>query len=288
MIIRGNLLRQHREAMGLSQRALADGICHQSLVSRMESENHITSMVILQELCHRLQLNMENIVSFDEPNHNNLSAVRNAINNGDYGTAKNLLKKQCHINRLPQEAKPLYHVLHGKLELNKKNYYGALNDLQNASMAVTALQRSLILEIETVTTEVWLGLHDLAKARFCNEVALSKLRSFIQMKNSNIDHNTIVTIYRQSAQLELANEATESAERFLNQAQRYVSAQTFACEIVKLNFIRGRVHQKDNEIKASCRAYLRAYTAAEELGDTVMMDDIKPYLLAQNVDIFDQ
>ncbi|WP_246163775.1 helix-turn-helix domain-containing protein [Weissella coleopterorum] len=88
MIIKGEILKHQRESMGLSQRSLADGICHQSLISRMESESHVTSMVILQEICHRLQIDLDQIVSLEEPNYLNLNAVRNAINVGNYGTAR--------------------------------------------------------------------------------------------------------------------------------------------------------------------------------------------------------
>ncbi|MDR3241351.1 MAG: helix-turn-helix domain-containing protein [Lactobacillaceae bacterium] len=287
MIIKGKQLRHQREAMGLSQRALAEGICHQSLISRMESQSHVTSMVILQEICHRLQIDMESMVSFDEPNYLNLSAAREAVDNGDYSTARALLKKQCNIKFLPDEAKPLYHVLHSHLELSVKNYFGALNDLQNASVSVTSLQRNLIIEIEAIMTEVWLKLKDYEKAKYCNQVALKKVRVFDKMKHVNLDQSLMASVYRQSAQLEVQRGSLKMAEHSLEKARRYASKSTLTRELVKLNLVHGNIKAKQSETRESCQAYIKAYAAAEQLGDVVMMDDIKPLLMEQNVDYFD-
>ena len=287
MIIKGEILKHQRESMGLSQRSLADGICHQSLISRMESESHITSMVILQELCHRLQIDLDQIVSLEEPNYLNLNAVRSALNVGNYGIARQLLKKQCNIKHLPDEAKPLFHTLHAQLDLSARNFFGALNDLQSASVAVTPLQRNLILEIEMVTTEVWLKLKDCDKARYSNSIALKKLRNFQGIKHSVLDNNIIVGIYRQSAQLELEQKSLVVAEKFLRQAREYASKVTLTAELVRLNLVEGRLKKLQNEKIESCKAYIRAYTGAEQLGDTVMMDDIKPFLAEHKIDYFD-
>lgn len=289
MIIRGDLLRHQREAMGLSQRALAEGICHQSLVSRMESEGHVTSMVILTDICHRLQIDLDKIVSLEEPNYLNLSAVRQAINNGDYDIARRLLKIECNLKYLPDEARPLYHTLHARLELGQQNFFGALNDLQNASVAVSQTQKNLLLEIEMVTTEVWIKLEDFEKARFCNRIAVKKVRNFLNSRNrqNNLNNDLIVSIYRQSADLALAQEAISTAEDFLIQAKSFVSKSTLTNELIRINLVEGKLRSIKKERKESCRAYLRAYTTAEQLGDTVMMEDIKPYLVENNIDYFD-
>lgn len=36
MIVKGSLLKQRREQLGISQGQLSEGICHQSMVSRVE------------------------------------------------------------------------------------------------------------------------------------------------------------------------------------------------------------------------------------------------------------
>ncbi|WP_246163773.1 hypothetical protein [Weissella coleopterorum] len=181
----------------------------------------------------------------------------------------------------------MFHTLHAQLELSARNFFGALNDLQNASVAVTPLQRNLILEIEMVTTEVWLKLKDCDKARYSNAIVLKKLRNFQGIKHSVLDNNLIVGIYRQSAQLELEQKSLVMAEKFLRQARDHASKVTLTAELVRLNLVEGYLKKLQNEKKESCKAYIRAYTGAEQLGDAVMMDDIKPFLAEHHIDYFD-
>ncbi|WP_433322536.1 helix-turn-helix domain-containing protein [Weissella tructae] len=46
MIVNGDVLKQRREQLGISQGQLAQGICHQSLISRLEKDHHITRDIL--------------------------------------------------------------------------------------------------------------------------------------------------------------------------------------------------------------------------------------------------
>src|SRR5699024_145971 len=50
----GNLIHTRRKEMGLTQKDLADGICAQALVSKIEKGEHVPKLAILSKLERRL------------------------------------------------------------------------------------------------------------------------------------------------------------------------------------------------------------------------------------------
>lgn len=62
MKLRGDILKQIRRKRGLSQTALADGICTQATISLMEKQNRLPKMDILTAICKRLSIQPERII----------------------------------------------------------------------------------------------------------------------------------------------------------------------------------------------------------------------------------
>lgn len=62
MKLRGDVLKQIRRKRGLSQTALADGICTQATISLMEKQNRLPKMDILTAICKRLSIQPERII----------------------------------------------------------------------------------------------------------------------------------------------------------------------------------------------------------------------------------
>lgn len=62
MKLRGDVLKQIRRKGGLSQTALADGICTQATISLMEKQNRLPKMDILTAICKRLSIQPERII----------------------------------------------------------------------------------------------------------------------------------------------------------------------------------------------------------------------------------
>lgn len=59
-LLKGSLKRR-REQLGISQADVAEGICHQSLLSRIERTDEISNITVLQQLCARLQLRVSSV-----------------------------------------------------------------------------------------------------------------------------------------------------------------------------------------------------------------------------------
>lgn len=62
MKLRGDVLKQIRRKRGLSQTALADGICTQATISLMEKQNRLPKMDILTAICKRLSIQPDLII----------------------------------------------------------------------------------------------------------------------------------------------------------------------------------------------------------------------------------
>lgn len=65
MKLRGDVLKQIRRKRGLSQTALADGICTQATISLMEKQDRLPKMNILSAICKRLSIPVDRIVEND-------------------------------------------------------------------------------------------------------------------------------------------------------------------------------------------------------------------------------
>lgn len=74
MKLRGDVLKQIRRKRGLSQTALAEGICTQATISLMEKQNRLPKMDILTAICERLNISSDRIVE------NEVSGVNNTFN----------------------------------------------------------------------------------------------------------------------------------------------------------------------------------------------------------------
>lgn len=66
MKLRGDIFKQIRRKRGLSQTALAEGICTQATISLMEKQNRIPKMNILTALCSRLDISANEIIENDD------------------------------------------------------------------------------------------------------------------------------------------------------------------------------------------------------------------------------
>lgn len=74
MKLRGDVLKQIRRKRGLSQTALAEGICTQATISLMEKQNRLPKMDILTAICERLNISSDRIVE------NEVSGVNDTFN----------------------------------------------------------------------------------------------------------------------------------------------------------------------------------------------------------------
>lgn len=94
MKLRGDVLKQIRRKRGLSQTALAEGICTQATISLMEKQNRLPKMDILTAICDRLNIPTDRIVENEVSGFNEIfNQVVKLMTDHEYEKAETLLKK---------------------------------------------------------------------------------------------------------------------------------------------------------------------------------------------------
>ena len=118
MRLRGDVLKQIRRKRGLSQTALAEGICTQATISLMEKLNRLPKMDILTAICERLNISSDRIVE------NEVSGINETFNqivdnliSRNFEDASALLKK-VHVKNLESDFdKQRYYYLVGMVQV---------------------------------------------------------------------------------------------------------------------------------------------------------------------------
>lgn len=118
MRLRGDVLKQIRRKRGLSQTALAEGICTQATISLMEKQNRLPKMDILTAICERLYISSDRIVENEVSRINETfnQIVDNLISR-NFEDASALLKK-VHVKNLESDFdKQRYYYLVGMVQV---------------------------------------------------------------------------------------------------------------------------------------------------------------------------
>ena len=93
MRLRGDVLKQIRRKRGLSQTALAEGICTQATISLMEKQNRLPKMDILTAICERLNIQPDRIVENEVSSINDtFNQIIDALTDQEYDLAKLSIK----------------------------------------------------------------------------------------------------------------------------------------------------------------------------------------------------
>lgn len=119
MKLRGDVLKKIRRKRGLSQTALAEGICTQATISLMEKQNRLPKMNILTAICERLNIPTERIVENNGSGINDqFNTIVNDLVAGKFDIAAEALTK-IPVKKLESDFdKQRYYYLLGMLQVN--------------------------------------------------------------------------------------------------------------------------------------------------------------------------
>lgn len=62
MAVIGEVLKDFRKEHGMTQKDLSHGICSQSVLSRIENNEEIPNVIVIQQLCHRLGITIDQLM----------------------------------------------------------------------------------------------------------------------------------------------------------------------------------------------------------------------------------
>ena len=120
MRLRGDVLNQIRRKRGLSQTALAEGICTQATISLMEKQNRLPKMDILTAICERLNIHPDRIVENEVSDVNDtFNQIIDALTDQEYDLAKQLISKISIKSLNSDFDKQRYYYLLGMVQISQ-------------------------------------------------------------------------------------------------------------------------------------------------------------------------
>lgn len=127
MRLRGDVLKQIRRKRGLSQTALAEGICTQATISLMEKQNRLPKMDILTAICERLNIQPDRIVENEVSGVNDtFNQIIDALTDHEYGLAKQLILKISIKSLNSDFDKQRYYYLLGMVQISQNQIDDAI------------------------------------------------------------------------------------------------------------------------------------------------------------------
>ncbi|WP_267200957.1 helix-turn-helix domain-containing protein [Limosilactobacillus kribbianus] len=166
MKLRGDVLKQIRRKRGLSQTALAEGICTQATISLMEKQNRLPKMDILTAICERLNIPTDRIVE------NEVSGVNDTFNQVDelltahnYAQAEKMLDAVKVKNLESDFDKQRYYYLLGMVQVENDQIDDAIFNFELVLTQFATTSANVYLAMTTAGMAMaYLKRHDRERA----------------------------------------------------------------------------------------------------------------------------
>lgn len=151
MKLRGDVLKKIRRKRGLSQTALAEGICTQATISLMEKKNRLPKMNILTAICERLNIPTERIVENSGSGINDqFNTIVNDLVAGKFEIATEALNK-IPVKKLESDFdKQRYYYLLGMVQVNSNKIDEAIFSFELVLTQFATTSANIYLAMTTV------------------------------------------------------------------------------------------------------------------------------------------
>lgn len=148
MRLRGDVLKQIRRKRGLSQTALAEGICTQATISLMEKQNRLPKMDILTAICERLNIQPDRIVENEVSGVNDtFNQIIDALTDQEYDLAKQLISKISIKSLNSDFDKQRYYYLLGMVQISQDQIDDAIFNFE-----------LVLTQFATTSTNIYLAM----------------------------------------------------------------------------------------------------------------------------------
>jgi len=277
MKLLNGVLKRRREQLGISQAEVAEGICHQSLLSRIERLNEISNITVLQKICERMQLNVSDVAKISDYAATPLSVIRKLIDHEKIDQAAEYLNNSNLMNRIPTFAHPEYNVLSARIALAQERVSDAMQLLQIALSDVEKHQVELTIEIFTEMGVAWLKQTEYINATECFERACGIIRHLAPEAKVNMALVVAYT-YRHQAEMYLAANNPQKAMERVVDAMEILPVTTEYHAMVALQTLRIQCAKALALPEEHEEAKMLVYAAAEFSKDSQLKDSVQKYL----------
>ncbi|MDO4902832.1 MAG: helix-turn-helix transcriptional regulator [Limosilactobacillus sp.] len=150
MKLRGDVLKQIRRKRGLSQTALAEGICTQATISLMEKQDRLPKMDILTAICERLNIQTERIVENDVSAINDIfNRSIDALTNQEFEEATRLISQLSVKNLESDFDKQRYYFLLGMVQIGNGDIGDAIFNFELVLTQFSTSSANIYLALTT-------------------------------------------------------------------------------------------------------------------------------------------
>lgn len=237
----GTLIRDLRNSLNMSQKHLAEGICTQAYISKIEKGNIIPSVEIVSLLSNKLSVTLDFIVekvrypNFDHVQELNFQ-IRRLSHERKYDELYSLIKSEKKHNSLPhiivyeqllmwQEGVSTYYVL--------RNFKKSIAILMDALALTSDVSINTERDVEILTSLGIIyneeGFHKEAMSYL--QIALTKLKKLIVVK----DNTLMIKILFNTAKVLTAQKKYEEAIDLCLDALRL-------CSVTEISYLVGELH----------------------------------------------
>ncbi len=151
MKLRGDIFKQIRRKRGLSQTALAEGICTQATISLMEKQNRIPKMNILTALCSRLDITTDEIIENDDVSMTAIfDQIGQLLAERQFEAAQDAMQKIKVKNLQNEFDKQRYYYLLGMLQVQKQQFDEAIFNFELVLTQFSTTSANIYLAMTTI------------------------------------------------------------------------------------------------------------------------------------------
>ncbi|USS88511.1 helix-turn-helix domain-containing protein [Fructilactobacillus hinvesii] len=266
----GDYLKAQRKARHLSQAELSDGICSQSMISGIEKGNYIPSSLLLAQICHKLQISLNDTVLSDYFEFSN------------FQSASHKIEQLCNEHRYAELIKfmnneDILASLDSNDDFQKYYYYYGCATYQLSKQADPALRYlQLALQYTYHTDKKYLSSIELL---IISAINLIKVKSshYTKMDNHNfeiafastinqayVDYSeNLNIIFYQYALALFHEEQIKNAIHVLNTGIEWITSKNSTFMIADLYFLLAKCYEKTAKLKNKNEALNNATVLAK-------------------------
>lgn len=283
----GNVIQSKRKSLNINQTELADGICTQAIISKMENQNIAPSITILISICQRLNLTLDQVFSeFSSLPSSNLiqdkfDQLDTAVQDNKFQTLE-LVLPTIKKGALPSLEKAHLHFLYSLLSKSKNDFDDAIFQLNYSLELLTNRNSFWGTMIYSELGKIYLDKTQNDKAKYYFDQAYSNIDVVV---NSNNEY-----YYYQSSIIRLAKWYTAKGDydksdllidRGLHSFEKYFAAR-FTDELYYLSAMNALGKDPIDYNKLS-HALTTAIAFADYNDNDVLMDKIKQLMSSHNI-----
>lgn len=266
----GNILKQTRQSQGLTQKAVADGICSQAMLSSLEHNKYIPNAQLIIALSQRLSISLEQLnlaENYAISNDKKLNQKLNFLcNQHQYQLLFELLHQDSTLNSLttPSQIQSYYYYLAISEFQLKLDVTHAVQHLKLA-LASESSKQSVLRRLCLGTLGLILNLHTSSSGDVYLQQSLKNLQDNIYHPNLNIlFYLQAFNAYHQQNFLECTHTIENGLSFITNHDSHYMLA--------NLYYLLAKVASKTNNLNLQNEATQRSKIFTELFNERPYQD----------------